>query len=157
MPRPLNTTVPRLTKRQQFDAVMVANRWNAVHTAEWDELRRIFSEGPLREWLAESSIDVDQPYRGVDTKTFDSVEASLTAMSELYERDPAARKLCRTTVIVAKDRTRFASKNPKVDPFKRTLKSEMVEWMLVWLSDPAMFPSWAAIRKKLIANCAGRA
>jgi hypothetical protein len=22
----------------------------------------------------------------------------------------------------------------------------MVEWMLVWLGDPAMFPAWAALR-----------
>jgi hypothetical protein len=24
----------------------------------------------------------------------------------------------------------------------------MVEWMLVWLGDPAMFPAWAGLRRK---------
>ncbi len=130
---------------------MAANQWTAIHTNEWNQLRQSFSEGSLREWLTEIAIDVDQPYRGVDTKTFDSLQASLTAMSELYEGDGDARKLCRATVIAAKDRTRFSAKNPKVDPNKRTLKSEMVEWMLVWLSDPAMFPAWAEIRRKLLS------
>jgi len=27
------------------------------------------------------------------------------------------------------------------------LKEEMVDWMLVWLDDPAMFPAWAEIRR----------
>ena len=81
-------------------------------------------------------------------KTFDALEESLTAMSELYRRDTGARRVCRAAVIAAKDRTRFASKNQKVDLEKRAVKAEMVEWMLVWLDDPAMFPTWAAIRKK---------
>ena len=151
MRRRRSITVRKATKRQQFDALIAANGWTAIRAAEWNQLRQTFSEGSLREWLAEAGINVDQPYRGADTKTFETLEASLTAMSDLYERDRAARKLCRATVIAAKDRTRFASKNPKVDSAKRTLKSEMVEWMLVWLADPAMFPAWAAIRRKLLS------
>lgn len=27
------------------------------------------------------------------------------------------------------------------------MKAEMVEWMLVWLDDPAMFPAWASVRR----------
>jgi hypothetical protein len=30
------------------------------------------------------------------------------------------------------------------------LKAEMFEWMLVWLDDPAMFPTWAQLRRTTI-------
>lgn len=111
-------------------------------------MRASFSESSLREWLRDAGIDVEQPFRGVDTKTFEELEASLVAMGELYLREPDARKICRSTVITAKDRTRFAARNPNVDPAKQAAKAEMVEWMLVWLGDPAMFPAWVALRKR---------
>jgi hypothetical protein len=46
-------------------------------------------------------------------------------------------------VIAAKSRARFLSR-------KYPLKAEMVEWMLVWLGDPAMFPAWAQLRRERI-------
>jgi hypothetical protein len=149
MPRPRSTTVPKATKRDRFSAVLAEHRWTAVHAAEWELLRQSFSESSLREWLAEAGIPVDQPYRGVETKTMETLEESLVAMMELYVGVLDAQRVCRDTVIASKDRTRFASKNQKVEPDKRTLKTEMVEWMLVWLDDPAMFPAWTAVRKKV--------
>jgi hypothetical protein len=138
------------TKREQFDAFLAGRDWTAIHSTEWELLRQTFAETSLREWLSAAGIPVDQPYRGVETGSLDALEASLIAMTELYERDAAARKHCRATVIAAKDRMRFASKNQKVDAAKRALKAEMVEWMLVWLGDPSMFPSWASVRKSVI-------
>lgn len=152
MPRRQSITVRKATKRQQFEALLAANQWTAIHTAEWKLLRQSFSESSLREWLAEAGIPVDQPYRGVETKTLLGLEDSLAAMSELYEREAGLRKACRAVVIGVKDRTRFAARNLKVDEAKRALKAEMVEWMLVWLDDPTMFPVWAAIRKRASAG-----
>jgi hypothetical protein len=149
MPRLRSTTVPKAAKRDRFSAVLAENRWTAIHSAEWELLRQTFSESSLREWLADAGIPVDQPYRGVETKTMEALEQSLVAMTELYVGVPDARGVCRATVIASKDRTRFASKNQKVESDKRALKAEMVEWMLVWLDDPAMFPAWAAIRRKV--------
>jgi hypothetical protein len=137
----------RAIKHEQFRKLVAENQWTAIHRAEWDSLRQSFSESSLRTWLAEAGIAVDQPYRGVETKSLETLESSLIAMTERYLQDAAVRKTCRQVVITAKDRTRFAARNPKVDPAKRTMKSEMVDWMLVWLGDPAMFPSWSAIRK----------
>jgi hypothetical protein len=144
--------VPKATKRQRFDTLLAEKQWTAIGLPEWEQLRQLFSESSLREWLPDTGLDVDQPYRGVNTKTLDDLENSLVAMTEVYTYDPSARKLCRATVITAKDRTRFASRNPKVEPAKQTLKAEMVEWMLVWLGDPAMFPAWAALRKKQLGT-----
>jgi hypothetical protein len=142
--------VPKSTKRKQFDALLGEREWTRIDGAEWQELRQLFSESSLREWLHEAGLPVEQPYRGVETKTLADLAESLNAMAELYARDPASRKTCRATVIAAKDRARFASRNLKADFVKRALKAEMVEWMLVWLGDPAMFPAWAAIRKRTI-------
>jgi hypothetical protein len=139
--------VPGSTKHQKFTALLAERQWTYVGAAEWQELRSLFSESSLREWLSTAGIHVEQPYRGIQTKTFEELEACLLAMGELYLRDPGARKICRATVITAKDRTRFAARNPKVDPAKQAAKAEMVEWMLVWLADPAMFPTWATLRK----------
>jgi hypothetical protein len=91
-------------------------------------------------------MPVEQPYRGVRTKSPAELEESLRELGDLYAGDPAARTICRSLVIQAKDRARFASKNPKVDEAKRREKDEMVRWMLVWLDDPAMFPAWVKIR-----------
>jgi hypothetical protein len=129
--------------------MMAANGWTAIHAAEWEVLRQSFSESSLRGWLSAAGMPVDQPYRGVETKTLEGLEESLAAMTEVYEREAALRKMCRAVVIGVKDRTRFASKNQKVDAAKRALKGEMVEWMLVWLDDPGMFPVWAATRKRV--------
>src|SRR5271167_1706742 len=111
MPRLLSTTVPKATKRDRFNAMLGEHQWGAIHAAEWGMLRKSFSESSLREWLAEVGIPVDQPYRGVETKSLASLEESLVAMTDLYVEVPDARKVCRTTVIASKDRTRFASKN----------------------------------------------
>jgi hypothetical protein len=128
--------------------MLAEKSWTSVGAAEWQQLRAVFSESSLREWLPEAGVPVAQPYRGIETKTLAGLEDSLAAMAELYLQDGAIRKTCRATVIAAKDRTRFASRNQKVDPEKRALKAEMVDWMLVWLGDPDMFSSWVTIRKR---------
>ena len=43
------------------------------------------------------------------------------------------------------------SRNPKVDREKRKQKEDMVEWMLVWLENPEVFPAWVEARKKATA------
>ena len=55
--------------------------------------------------------------------------------------------MCRAMVIAAKDRARFASRGVKAELAKRELKARMVEWMLVWLDDPTVFPIWATLRQ----------
>jgi hypothetical protein len=83
----------------------------------------------------------------IGLKTFADLEQSLTALTTLYQSDPAAHAPIRAAVIKAKDRARFAANNPRAAPEKRAIKQEMLQWMLVWLDDPAMFPTWVALRK----------
>jgi hypothetical protein len=86
---------------------------------------------------------IAQPWCDVRQHTLDELEMSLRDLSEIYERHPHLRRTCREQVIAAKARARFLSR-------KNVLKLEMVEWMLVWLGDPAMFPAWAALRRERI-------
>ena len=60
--------------------------------------------------------------------------------ADVYEARPDLRRYCRDQVIAAKDRARWAARSPEVEESKRRMKAEMVEWMLVWLDDPASFP-----------------
>lgn len=127
---------------------VLACGWERVGRAEWQMLRDRFpetSESTVRGALAEMAIGVDQPFAGVGTKRLEDLELSLLSMAEAHT---LARAECRAVVIAAKDRARFAAQNEKVAPEKRKVKAEMVEWMLVWLGDPAMFQTWAQIRKR---------
>jgi hypothetical protein len=79
--------------------------------------------------------------------TFAELKASLTELASVYAAQTELRRECRDAVIHAKDRARFASRNMKVSDLKRRIKAEMVEWMLVWLGDPALFDEWAHVRR----------
>ena len=80
---------------------------------------------------------------GVDQSSFQALEASLLALLEVYHE--GSERACRRLVIQAKDHARWASRRAK-DEAKRREKQEMVEWMLTWLENPAVFPPWARIR-----------
>jgi hypothetical protein len=83
----------------------------------------------------------------IELHTFTELQASLKAIADLYASEPEGHREYRDTVIKAKDRARFASHNPRASQLKRRIKAEMVEWMLVWLGDPALFEEWAQLRR----------
>jgi hypothetical protein len=86
----------------------------------------------------------------IQWKTLDELETSLREFQRLYAasaEDAVRQRSLREIVIRAKDRARFASRNPKVSAEKRTAKEEMVRWMLVWLDDPSMFVDWVQLRR----------
>jgi hypothetical protein len=121
---------------------VAARGWSLIGETEWLELRAALpdiSESTIRG----AGIPIAQPWCGVRQHTIDELEASLCELSEVYAKHPHLRRTCREQVIAAKARARFLSR-------KHALKNEMVEWMLVWLGDPAMFPAWAALRRERI-------
>lgn len=138
----------RSAKRQLRD--YLAERQPAAITGDvWRELRRALapvSESYLRDLLRATGLPFDQPWAGIRQHTLDELEESLRGMRTVYreavESDDRERaRYCRRQVIAAKDRAKFlARKNPA--------KQEMVEWMLVWLEDPEMFPPWVEARRK---------
>jgi hypothetical protein len=120
--------------------LVTARGWGLIGEDEWQELRAALpevSEATIRR----SGIEIAQPWRGVAQHTIEELDQSLRELSSIYEQRPDLRRYCRDQVIAAKDRARYLSRT-------RPLKAEMVEWMLVWLGDPAMFPAWAGLRRK---------
>jgi hypothetical protein len=79
--------------------------------------------------------------------TLDELESSLRELREVYATRPDLRRYCRDQVIAAKDRARWVARGAHATEDKRRLKTEMADWMLVWLGDPAMFPTWAEMRR----------
>ncbi len=127
-----------------------ARRWARVGATEWRELGAAFPDaraGALVRAAAAAGAEVEQPFRGVAQHTFEELGRSLAELAEVYRATPELRALARKQVIAAKDRARFASRNPRTDQATRRRKAEMVEWLLVWLDDPAMFETWARARQ----------
>ena len=103
--------------------------------------------------LADFGIKVEAPFGGVRQKTFEELEESLVELERAYTRaveagDRERAQYSRNVVIQAKDHARLSARNSKASPEKRAQKEEMVEWMLVWLENPGIFPAWVKLRKK---------
>ena len=115
-----------------------ARGWTLIGETEWKELRASLpdiSETTVRA----SGIAIAQPWLGVVQHSFEDLRDSLLELSGVYAARTDLQRRCRDQVIAAKDRARWMSA-------RKPLKTEMVEWMLVWLDDPAMFPQWVQIR-----------
>ena len=125
----------------------------AITEAVWLELRRRLapvSESYLRDLLRATGLPFDPPYAGIRQHTLEELEQSLRAMLEVYREAVVAgnrdrARYCRRQVIAAKDRAKFLSK-------RHPPKEEMVQWMLVWLEDPEMFPAWVEARKAILVR-----
>jgi hypothetical protein len=144
------------SKKAALAAYLKEKNLSRVTEREWREIvARLapVSESYLRRLLADTAIPVDQPFAGVRQKTFEELDGSLLAMEEVYTRakergDQARAQQCRNSVIQAKDHARFAARSPKTSPEKKVQKEEMIQWMLVWLDDPGIFPAWVKLRKQ---------
>ncbi len=143
--------------KQQLREYLAARAPAAITAAVWQELLRTLapvSESYLRDLLRETGLAVEQPYAGVRQHGFEELETSLRELGMVYAGAVAAgnkdvARYCRRQVIAAKDRAKFLAQNPRTAPPKQEEKREMVEWMLVWLENPEVFPAWAEARKRV--------
>jgi hypothetical protein len=149
-------TTGNKSKKALLTAYLNEKKLSQVTEREWRGIVATLapvSESYLRRLLADAAIPVDQPFAGVRQKTFEELEGSLVAMGEVYKNaketgERARAQQCRNAVIQAKDHARFAARSPQVSPEKKAQKEEMIQWMLVWLDDPGVFPAWVKLRKQ---------
>jgi hypothetical protein len=139
--------VRRITKKNRVLDFVAARGWNEIGEKEWRDLRSALSD-VSETTLRASGIVIAAPWAGVATHSMEDLESSLLELGQVYENRPDLRRYCRDQVIAAKDRARWAARSPKVEESKRRMKAETVEWMLVWLDDPAIFPTWVQLRKQ---------
>jgi hypothetical protein len=88
---------------------------------------------------------------GVRQESLEDLKRSLLAIGEEYAKaygagDRARMRLCRRTVIQAKDHARWALRRGRAE------KEEMILWMLTWLENPGVFPDWVELRKARLAE-----
>lgn len=146
-----STSVRSASKRARLLELMAARGWDRVGEAEWNVLTVAIPKFTTSD-LRHAGVPAEPPWSGVAQKTFEELEASLRALGEVYGTRQDLRRFCRREVIRAKDRARLASRNVRLSEDKRREKSEMVEWMLVWLGDPALFPAWSELRRQMWAG-----
>jgi len=137
--------------RQLVRNYVTQRGWSVMGEREWIELHEAFPDAS-ETTLQGCGIPIEAPWCGIASHTLAELEESLLAFTRVYAERPDLRRYCRDEVIAAKDRARWAAKSSRVEESKRRLKSEMVEWMLVWLGDPATFPVWARLRKDIIVG-----
>lgn len=123
-----------------------------VSERDWLQLRALLapvSDRYLRELLRSSGFPLAPLVEGVRQDNFDDLERTLTALQREYElaaaaSDGARMMQCRRAVIEAKDHARLALR--RICPEKSKAKQEMIDWMLVWLENPAIFSQWVRLR-----------
>ncbi len=149
--------MPTKSLKQRLREYLAGERVQAITEAVWlDLLTKLapVSESYLRELLRETELPFEQPYAGIRQRTFEELEQSLGEMLQIYAEAKTAgnrerARYCRRQVIGAKDRARFLAGSGRTPPEKQAWKAEMVEWMLVWLENPEVFPAWVEARKRV--------
>ena len=154
--------MPRQDKsvKRELRDYLESRRPPAISEAVWRELKERLapvSESYLRDLLRETGLPFEQPYAGIRQHTFDELEQSLLEMLDVYRAatsngDRERARYARRQVIAAKDRANFLARNPRTSAEKRAHKTEMAQWMLVWLENPEVFPAWVKVRKEGVGD-----
>jgi hypothetical protein len=118
-----------------------ARGWTNIGESEWNTLRAELPDVSASV-IQQAGLTIDPPWCGIRQHTFDELEHSLRQFGAVYAARPDLHQLCREQVIAAKDRAKWLSRKNNVDDEVRRRKATMAEWMLIWLGDPALFPSW---------------
>ena len=149
--------MPGNSVKQRLREYLETVRPSAITEAVWRDLVAQLapvSESYLRDLIRQTGLPFEQPFAGVRQHTFEELEESLREMLKVYSEaagagDRERARYCRRQVIAAKDRARFLSRSSRMPPEKQAMKEEMLDWMLVWLENPEVFPSWVEARKRV--------
>ena len=133
------------TRRSRLAAWLAETRPRAIDPELVPAIRERLapvSASHLRHLLRECGIPLSPLVEGVRQDSLEQLERTLAALAAEY---PRHRQACRRLVIEAKDHARWARR-------RGSDKQEMIQWMLVWLENPEVFQTWAALRKKQITE-----
>ena len=141
--------------RRQLSEFLVDHGGAPVTEALWAEIRECFpstSSGYLRRLLRDSGAPLVPMVEGIRQDSFDELGRTLLALEREYAAadEEDRRGVCRRLVIEAKDHARFAARRKSTPAEKRVIKEEMIQWMLVWLDNPEMFPTWLRLRRRRV-------
>jgi len=141
-----------------------------VGRAEWDallaHLARVLGDARrvrpryVLELLQETDVEVDRALGGLPLDLRGRVHAgepeaaaeSLLAMSAEYSRareagDAVRAEDVRRAVRHTKDSLRLTLRRKNLRDTTRAEKRELLEWFLVWLENPGVFPAWLETKR----------
>jgi hypothetical protein len=115
--------------------------------------------------LSETQIPIERALGGlpVDLRgrihfhDLDTAAASLADMTSEYQAarvsgDKTRAEDCRRAVRKGKDRLKLLLRRANLSPQKREEKQELLQWFLVWLEAPPLFPVWLELRRAAAAK-----
>jgi hypothetical protein len=136
--------------------------WDAIVlqiTREIGDARKVHPRYVL-DVLHETDLEVDRSLGGlpldlrgrVHSRDAEAAAESLLAMSTEYAQARAAGDALRAedvrrAVRQAKDRLRLIVRRRNLREETRAEKQELLEWFLVWLENPSIFPPWLEVRR----------
>jgi hypothetical protein len=110
--------------------------------------------------LSETQVEIDRALGGlpVDLRgrvhfhDFEAAASSLAEMTREYEaarqaQDKVRAEDCRRAVRKGKDRLKLLLRRSGLPAEKRQQKQELIDWFLVWLEAPPLFPAWLEARR----------
>jgi hypothetical protein len=85
-------------------------------------------------------------------RSYLEAEESLRRLDKLLHGFAAASdkdgvEYCRDIALQGRRRAEMITRNPRVDPVKRSQKREIALWFQIWLEDPELFWDWLELRK----------
>ncbi len=160
----------RASVRELVQAFLNERRPARIGREEWSALearlaggggqRRPVSARRILEVLHETDLEIDRALGGlppdlrdrVRTRTPEAAAESLLAMSTEYAHARAAGDAVRAedvrrAVRQAKDRLRLTFGRKNLREETRRQKGELLEWFLVWLENPGVFPAWLSAKR----------
>ncbi len=119
-------------------------------------LLRILSDAGVEIARSLGGLPVDLRGR-VHFRDCESAASSLLDLAGEYasarEKDDALRQQdCRRAVRHAKDRLKLHLRRRELSEDQRAEKEELLEWFLVWLETPELFPQWIELRRAASAR-----
>ncbi|MCB1019580.1 MAG: hypothetical protein KDC27_06605 [Acidobacteria bacterium] len=142
-----NLPAPHVGPRE-WDALL------ATLTRTLGDARRI-NPAYVLDLLHQTQVEVDRSLGGLPLDLRGQVHASspeaaaesLLAMSAAYAKarqsaDVVRAEDIRRAVRQAKDRLRLTLRRTNLRPETRQAKEALLEWFLVWLENPLVFPAW---------------
>jgi hypothetical protein len=151
------------TKRALLSQHLAQTRPERLTEADFDLLRQRLapvSEAYLRNLVRSCGLPLDPVVEGVRQDSFQELERTLVALAREYQNatdagDQGRAARCRGAVLTGKDHARLAARRPGASPESKAQKEEMASWMLIWLENPTLFPTWLALRKKAAGGSRG--
>ena len=110
--------------------------------------------------LSDAGVEIARSLGGVPVDLrgrvyFRDAEAAASSLLDLACEYVLAREMgdrlrrqdCRRVVRQAKDRLKLHLRRRELSDEQRAEKEELIEWFLVWLETPELFPQWLELRR----------